>query len=124
MIRKDSRRSPQNFIFCTGSANPFLADPSDRRFRLMVLDPAGANKVDKDKQQQELQTAFIEFSAEFPRSALALITGLFVGLLEHSIEAGGGDKNREIKIDGGKRVITISAPNACGEPGLTDTGKD
>lgn len=71
--------------------------------------------MDKEEQSEELQSMFAEFAAEYPQSALALITGLFVGLLEYSIEAGGGDKNSEIKIDGcGKRDITVSAVHNAG----------
>ena len=66
--------------------------------------------MDKETQIEELQDAFAEFAAEYPQSALALITGLFVGLLEYSVEEQGGDKNQEIKIDGsGKRDITVHA---------------
>ena len=69
--------------------------------------------MDKESQMEELQDAFVEFAAEYPQSALALITGLFVGLLEYSVEEQGGDKNQEIKIDGsGKRDITVHAVTA------------
>lgn len=70
--------------------------------------------MSKEETQEELQDAFAEFAAEYPQSALALITGLFVGLLEYSVENAGGDQKQEIKIDGcGKRDITVSAvPNA------------
>ena len=64
----------------------------------------------KEEKQEELQTSFAAFAAEYPKSALALITGLFVGLLEYSIEEAGGDSSAEIKIDGcGQRDITVSA---------------
>lgn len=66
-------------------------------------------KAEFEEKQEELEAAFAEFAAEYPQSALALITGIFVGFLEFTIEEAGGDKNREIKIDGGKRDITISA---------------
>ena len=66
--------------------------------------------MDKEERKEELQEAFAEFAAEYPQSALALITGLFVGLLEYSIEEQGGDKNQVIQIDGcGKRGITVHA---------------
>ena len=67
----------------------------------------------KEETQEELQDAFTEFAAEYPKSALALITGLFVGLLEYSVAEAGGDPKQEIKLDGcGTRDITISAvPN-------------
>jgi len=65
--------------------------------------------MDKEEQQEELQEAFAAFVAEYPQSALALITGLFVGLVEYSVKEQGGDENLAIKIDGcGKRDITIS----------------
>lgn len=69
--------------------------------------------MSKEETQEELQDAFTEFAAEYPKSALALITGLFVGLLEYSVEEAGGDPKHEIKIDScGKRDITVSAvPN-------------
>ena len=66
--------------------------------------------MDKEEQQEELQEAFTAFAAEYPQSALALITGLFVGLLEYSVKEQGGDETLAIKIDGcGKRDITVSA---------------
>ena len=66
--------------------------------------------MDKEAQQEELQEAFAAFAAEYPQSALALITGLFVGLLEYSVKEQGGDETLPIKIDGcGKRDITVSA---------------
>lgn len=65
---------------------------------------------EKEEMSQEIQEQFAAFAAEYPQSALSLVTGLFVGLLEYSIESGGGDKNNEIKIDGcGGRDITVSA---------------
>jgi hypothetical protein len=70
------------------------------------------DSMNKEHWQEELQNAFAGFAAQYPQTALALITGLFVGLLEYTIEEGGGDKNNEIKIDGGNRDITIAAvPN-------------
>ena len=62
----------------------------------------------KEEQSQKLSDNFIEFAAEYPQSALVLIIGLFVGLLEHSVKEQGGDENQEIKIDGiEKRDITV-----------------
>lgn len=57
------------------------------------------------------EDSFCEFASEYPQSALALITGLFVGLLEHTIEAQDGDPSKEIVIEGqeGRRSITIHA---------------
>ena len=64
----------------------------------------------REEHREELESAFAEFAAEYPQSALALITGLFVGLLEYSVKEQGGDEKLAIKIDGcGKRDITISA---------------
>ena len=80
--------------------------------------------MSKEETQEALQDAFAEFAAEYPQSALALITGLFVGLLEYSVEKAGGDPKQEIKIDGcGKRDITVSAvPNAPHEgPGAASS---
>jgi len=66
--------------------------------------------MEKEEISQELQDGFAEFAAEYPQSALALITGLFVGLLEYSVKEQGGDEKQEIKIDGcGKRDITVHA---------------
>lgn len=65
--------------------------------------------MSKKEQQEEIQEAFSAFAATYPQSALSLITGLFVGFLEYSIKDGGGDPNKEIKIDGGSRGITIAA---------------
>lgn len=70
--------------------------------------------MNKEEREDEIASAFMEFAAEYPQSALALITGLFVSLLEYSVEEQGGDKTKEIKIDGcGKRDIVVCAvPNA------------
>ena len=66
--------------------------------------------MDKEEQQEELQEAFAAFAAKYPQSALVLITGLFVGLLEYSVKEQGGDETLAIKIDGcGMRDITVSA---------------
>ena len=66
--------------------------------------------MSKEEQKAELEEAFAAFAAEYPQSALALITGLFVGLLEYSVIEQGGDERLAIKIDGcGKRDITVSA---------------
>lgn len=66
--------------------------------------------MNKEDQSEELHEAFVSFAAEYPQSALALITGLFVGLLEYSVKQQGGDETLAIKIDGcGKRDITVSA---------------
>lgn len=72
--------------------------------------------MNKEERKNELSDAFIEFAAEYPQSALSLITGLFVGLLEFSVEEQGGDSSQEIKIDGcGKRDIIVAARNGGGE---------
>lgn len=66
--------------------------------------------MSKEEQQEELHEAFAAFAAEYPKSALSLIAGLFVGLLEYSVKEQGGDETLAIKIDGcGKRDITVSA---------------
>lgn len=66
--------------------------------------------MDKEGWAQELQDNFTEFATEYPQSALALITGLFVGLLEFSVAEQGGDPDKVIEIDGcGKRGITVHA---------------
>jgi hypothetical protein len=71
---------------------------------------SGTSNASIEDQKKEIQDAFVSFAAEYPNSALALVTGLFVGLLEHSVEDKGGDSSREIKIDGcGKRDITVHA---------------
>ena len=66
--------------------------------------------MDKEDYEDELQETFAAFAAEYPNSALALITWLFVGLLEYSVKEQGGDEKLEIKIDGcGKRDIIVCA---------------
>lgn len=66
--------------------------------------------MSKEEQQEALEDSFAEFAAEYPRSALSLISGLFVGLIEYVIEAEGADPSLEIKIDScGSRDITIAA---------------
>lgn len=54
-----------------------------------------------EQRTQQIQDDFIDFAAEYPRTALSMITGLLVGLLEHQVEQGGGDSVR--------RDVTISA---------------
>ena len=69
--------------------------------------------MSKEEQESELQEAFIDFAAEYPQTALTLITGLFVGLLEHELKTRGEDHKKEIVIDGGEfRGITIHAIDA------------
>jgi hypothetical protein len=66
--------------------------------------------MNKEDYEEELQETFAHFAAEYPNSALALITGLFVGRLEFSVKEQGGDEKMEIKIDGcGKRDIIVCA---------------
>ena len=60
-------------------------------------------------EKEELEIAFADYCAEDYQKGLALITGLFVGLLEHIVEASGGDKNAQIKVEGGNRDIAVSA---------------
>lgn len=65
--------------------------------------------MNKEDHENELIESFAKFAAEYPRSALSTITGLFVGHLEHSIKESGGDETLEIKIEcEGGRDITIS----------------
>lgn len=70
--------------------------------------------MSKEEAQQKIIELVGEFAVEYPSTALALITGIFVGLLEHQIKDGGGDPTLEIKIDSsGRRDITVhKAPNA------------
>ena len=64
--------------------------------------------MSKGQQEKDLQESFIHFAAEYPQTALTLITGLFVGLLEHELKTRGEDHTKEIVIDGGEfRGITI-----------------
>lgn len=80
--------------------------------------------MDKEEAQQEIIELVGEFASEYPSTSLALITGLFVGLLEHQVKEGGGDPTLEIKIDSsGRRDITVhkvlnelSSPAAEGSP--------
>jgi hypothetical protein len=66
--------------------------------------------MNKEEQTENLINEFTDFAAEYPQSALSLIIGLFVSLLEHSIKEQGGDENKAIKIDGGeKRDVTVHA---------------
>jgi hypothetical protein len=66
--------------------------------------------TDKERQEEALIEAFSSFAAQYPQSALSMMTGLFVGLLEHSIREQGGDETNYIKIDScGARDITVSA---------------
>lgn len=66
--------------------------------------------MDKQELADSLQNAFVGFAAAYPDSALAIITGLFVGLLEFRVKEEGGDEKLEIKITGnGNRDITLSA---------------
>ena len=67
----------------------------------------------KEEQMEQIEEIFCSFAAEYPYSALSLITGLFVGVVEHAIEEKGGNPNLEIVIDGGvNRNITLSAIKA------------
>lgn len=68
----------------------------------------------REEKQEELQDELAAFAAEYPQGALSMMTGLFVGLLEYSVELAGGDPKQVIKIDScDGREITVSAgPNA------------
>ena len=59
--------------------------------------------------KEELEIAFADYCAEDYQKGLALITGLFVGLLEHIVEASDGDKNAQINVCGGNRAIVVEA---------------
>lgn len=64
--------------------------------------------MEKEKLQEKLENEFVDFAIEYPQSALSLITGLFVGLIEHSVRSQGEDETLELKIKGlQKRNITI-----------------
>lgn len=65
----------------------------------------------KKEHEQKIQNAVAEYVAVYPNSALALITSLFVGLLEIGVEKNDGDKDAEIKIEGGNRSITVHPTN-------------
>ena len=67
--------------------------------------------MNKEETKEELSLKFAEFAIEYPQSALALITGLFVGLLEHSVKEQGCDENQEIRVESclGGRDIIVSA---------------
>lgn len=52
--------------------------------------------------------AFMDLAEESVSTALSLITGLFVGLVEELARRSGHDVNLDIRIDGqGQRNITI-----------------
>ena len=62
--------------------------------------------------ENSLQESFIDFAHDHPQAALTLITGLFVGLLEHTVKQQGEDHKKEITIDGGEfRGITLHPIN-------------
>jgi len=66
--------------------------------------------MDKEQREAELMESFGDFVAEYPNSAMAMITGMFVGVVAVLVEREGGDPSKEIKIDGqGSRNITIHA---------------
>lgn len=64
----------------------------------------------KDEQAKQLAIKFAKFSGKYPKTALELVTGLFVSLVEVSIENGGGNTDCDILIEGGKRNITLHKP--------------
>lgn len=66
--------------------------------------------MSKEQMIEDLEELFLELYAEYPQSALALIIGLMVGLLEHNIKQQDGDPERQIVIESdGRRKITIHA---------------
>lgn len=74
--------------------------------------------MDKEAAQQEIIDSVASFADEYPSTALALLTGMFVGLLEHEIKVGGCDPSMEIRINSqGRRDITVhSATNEPASP--------
>ena len=66
--------------------------------------------TDKYERAEQLTNDFAEFAADYPQTAIELITGIFVGLLEYSVESQGGDSSVPIKLEtDDKRDITIHA---------------
>ncbi len=65
--------------------------------------------MNRNLTERTISDLTVALAAECPKNALQLITGIFVGLLELNVEEAGGDKSREIKIEGGTRIITVSA---------------
>lgn len=65
----------------------------------------------KQELEKDAINAFAEFATEYPKSALSLILGLLVGLIEDAAKRQGADPNQEIVIEGGERQrgITIHA---------------
>lgn len=63
----------------------------------------------KDVSIDELIEAFATLCLEDQQKAISVIAGLFVGVLEASIEQQGGDVADEIHIDGLKRTIIVGA---------------
>ena len=64
--------------------------------------------------KEELETAFTDYCAEDYQKVLAMITGLFIGLLENIVEASDGDKNAQIKVGGccNREIIVSAVHNA------------
>ncbi len=58
---------------------------------------------------EKLEAAFLECAAEDTEAALQLITGMFVGLTLEYMRRRGFETHKEIKMEGGSRVITIHA---------------
>lgn len=81
--------------------------------------------MDMEEAQQEIIELVGEFAREYPSTALAMIIGVFVGLLEHQVKELGGDPTLEIKIDSsGRRDITVhKVPNAKVSRGAQATAK-
>ena len=65
----------------------------------------------KQELEKDAINAFAEFATEYPKSALSLMLGLLVGLLEDVAAGQGADPNQETVIEGGEhqRGITIHA---------------
>ena len=62
-----------------------------------------------EEEKEELERAFAEFCIKNHQQGLSLLAGLLVGLLEHIVEDSGGDKNAQIKVEGGNRDIIVTA---------------
>jgi hypothetical protein len=65
--------------------------------------------IDEDK--EKIYESFADFACKYPNDALPTITTMFVSFAVFVFEECGGDINKEIVIEGGKRKITISAIN-------------
>lgn len=65
--------------------------------------------VSEEDHENAILEAVAEFYDEYPKSAIALLSGSLVGLLEFEAEEHGGDKNKPIRLIGFDREIIILA---------------